>query len=108
MAESVKSDQLILAEIQVILAQMRTQLSILRAGMGLIAGSMTVMFLLLTNDWVLANQAPWVDLPVKILLGIVAVIGFWRLTSAERKIRRLNKILHKMERENKVVNEIMV
>ena len=54
--------------------QMRTQLSILRAGMAIIASVMTIAFLLLTNHWVLEGQWAWADLPIKITLGLVAVL----------------------------------
>ncbi len=102
------SDQLILAEVQVLLAQMRTQLSILRAGMALIAGALTISFLLLTNHWVLEGEWSWADLPVKIVLATVAIIGLWRLGSAERKIRRIHHLIREVERKNKLVGEIMV
>ena len=102
------SDQLILAEVQVLLSQMRTQLSILRAGMAIIAGVMTIAFLLLTNHWVLEGQWAWADLPIKITLGLVAVLGLWRLASAERKIRRIHKLIREVEHKNKLVGEIMV
>lgn len=93
---------------QVLLAQMRTQLSILRAGMAIIAGALTIAFLLLTNHWVLEGQWAWADLPVKLLLGTAAIIGLWRMGSAERKIRRIHKLIREVERKNKLVGEIMV
>lgn len=106
--ETQPSDQLILAEVQVLLAQMRTQLSLLRAGMALVAGSLTIAFLLLTNHWVLEGQWAWADLPIKIILGLTGVMGLWRLASAERKILRIHRLIREVERKNKLVGEIMV
>jgi hypothetical protein len=103
-----RSDQLILAEVQVLLAQMRTQLSILRAGMALIAGSLTISFLLLTNHWVLEGEWAWADWPVKLVLGAAAIIGLWRLGSAEQKIRKIHRLIRDVEHKNKLVDEIMV
>ena len=102
------SDQLILAEVQVLLAQMRTQLSLLRAGMAVVAGSLTIAFLLLTNHWVLEGQWAWADLPAKIILGFSAILGLWRLASAERKILRIHKLIREVEHKNKLVGELMV
>src|SRR3989338_7433585 len=95
------SDQLILAEVQVLLAQMRTQLSILRAGMALIAGTLTIAFLLLTNHWILESEWAWADLPIKMILAATAIIGLWRLASAERKIRRIHQLIREVEHKNK-------
>src|SRR5436853_6130849 len=92
-----KSEQLVLQEMQVLLAQLRTQLSILRAGMGVMAAAISIMFLLLTNPEVLQGGLSGLELPVKIILGLVAAGGLWRLVSAERKIRRIHHLIHKME-----------
>lgn len=103
-----QSTQLILAELQVLLAQMRTQLSILRAGMALVAGSLTIMFLLLTNHWVLEGTWSWIDVPLKVTLGAVGIVGLWRLASAERKIRKIQKLIREIEHKNKFVDELVV
>ena len=106
--EAAKNEQLLLAEMQVLLAQMRTQLSILRAGMAIVAGSLTITFLLLTNHWVLEGEWALLDVPVKVVLGVVAIVGLWRITSAERKIKRIQKIIHSAELKNKTIDELMV
>ncbi len=103
-----QNEQLILAEMQVLLAQMRTQLSILRAGMALVAGALTITFLILTNHWVLEGGWAWADLPVKIILAGVAVVGLWRFASAERKIMRIHKLIRDVEHKNKLVDRLMV
>lgn len=103
-----QSTQLILAEMQVLLAQMRTQLSILRAGMALVAGALTITFLLLTNHWVLEGEWALADLPVKVVLGLFAILGLWRMASAERKIKRIQKIIHEAEHKNKLVDQLIV
>ena len=105
---SPQNEQLILAEMQVLLSQMRTQLSILRAGMALVAGSLTIAFLLLTNHWVLEGSWSWTDLPIKLVLGAVAVLGLWRFASSERKIMRIHKLIRDVEHKNKLVDRLMV
>ena len=97
-----------LAEMQVLLAQLRTQLSILRAGMALVAGSLTIAFLLLTNHWVLEGSWAWADLSVKVVLGLAAVLGLWRIASSERKVRRIQQLIHSTERKNKIIDELIV
>lgn len=108
MAEQPQNDQLILAEMQVLLAQLRTQLSILRAGMGLVAGSISIAFLLFTSDFVKQSEVPWLDLPAKAFLGFLVIVGLWRLMSSERKLRKINKLIHEMQEKNKVVGSIIV
>ena len=102
------NEQLLLAEMQVLLAQMRTQLSILRAGMAIVAGALTIAFLLLTNHWVLEGEWAWADIPIKVVLGLFAILGLWRMASAERKIRRIQKLIHSAEHQNKLVDELIV
>ena len=106
--KATKNEQLLLAEMQVLLAQMRTQLSILRAGMAIVAGSLTITFLLLTNHWVLEGEWALLDVPVKVVLGVVAIVGLWRIASAERKIKRIQKLIHSEELKNKTIDKLMV
>ncbi|MDZ4226086.1 MAG: hypothetical protein U1C66_01185 [Patescibacteria group bacterium] len=106
--QEAQNEQLLLAEMQVLLSQLRTQLSILRAGMAIIAGSLTITFLLLTNHWILEGEWGWADLPVKIVLGLLAVLGLWRMANAERKIRLIQKLIHTSEHENKLVDKLIV
>lgn len=108
MAENPQNEQLILAEMQVLLAQLRTQLSILRAGMGLVAGSVSIAFLLFTSDFVAKSEVPWLDLPAKTFLGVLVIVGLWRLMSSERKLRKINKLIHQMQEKNKVVDQLIV
>lgn len=108
MTADTKNEQLVLAEMQVLLAQLRTQLSILRAGMGLIAGSISIAFLLFTSDWLQNSEFAWLDLPAKLTLGVFAIVGLWRLLSAERKLRRINKLIHQMQKKDKLVDQIIV
>jgi len=103
-----ESVQLILAEMQVLLAQLRTQLSILRAGIGLIAGSISIAFLLFASNWLLESELSWLDLPAKTFLGVLVIVGLWRILSAERKLKRINKLIHQMEKKNKLVDSIIV
>ncbi len=108
MAENPKNEQLILAEMQVLLAQLRTQLSILRAGMGLVAGAVSIAFLLFTSDWLARSEVPWLDLPAKTFLGVLVIVGLWRLMSSERKLRKINRLIHQMQEKNKLVDQLIV
>lgn len=103
-----KNEQLVLAEMQVLLSQLRTQLSILRAGMGLIAGAVSIAFILFTSNWLITSELSWLDLPAKAFLGVLTSVGLWRLLSAERKLKRINKLIHKMEKQDKLVDSIIV
>lgn len=105
---SAQTEQLMLAEMQVLLAQLRTQLSILRAGMGLLAGAVSMAFILFATPWFFAGDLVWLNLPVKIGLALIALLGFWRFLSAERKIKRINKLIRELEKEDKLVGKLVV
>lgn len=102
-----ENEQLALAEIQVLLSQLRTQLSILRAGMGLVAGAISIAFILFTSNWLAQSEAFWLDMPIKAFLGVLVVVGLWRMLAAERKLRRINRLIHEMEKNNKLVDRIV-
>jgi uncharacterized membrane protein YidH (DUF202 family) len=103
-----KNEQLMLAEMQVLLAQLRTQLSILRAGMGLVAGSVSIAFLLFTSNWLEYSNVPWLDLPAKTFLSLLVIVGLWRLLSSERKLHKIHKLIHQMQSKDKLVDSIIV
>jgi uncharacterized membrane protein YcjF (UPF0283 family) len=108
MANDPQNEQLVLAEMQVLLSQLRTQLSILRAGMGLVAGAVSIAFILFTSNWIAQSSVPWLDLPAKTFLGVLVIVGLWRLMSSERKLRKINKLIHQMQAKDKLVDSIIV
>lgn len=97
MAETKPTEQLLLAEMQVLLAQLRTQLSLLSAGMGLFGGSLTIYFLLQANHWAVIGLDRY-PLQAKGALIIIALLGLWRFMSAERKIMLIHKLIKKPRR----------
>ena len=101
------SEQLLLAEMQVLLAQLRTQLSILRAGMGLFGGALTIYFLLDSNHWAVPGLETFPQ-EIKGALLIVALLGLWRFLSAERKIILVHRLIKQAEGASKRIDEIMV
>jgi len=108
MSNHEKNEQLVLAEMQVLLAQLRTQLSIVRAGMGLIAGSVSIAFILFTSNWLERSELAWLDLPAKGMLGMLTIVGLWRLLNAERKLKRIHKLIRNMEKQDKLIDQIIV
>lgn len=107
MSDQKPPDQLLLAEMQVLLAQLRTQLSIVRAGMALFGGAVTVYFVLEANQWNVFGIDDFI-LEAKLALGVIALLGLWRFMSAERKIVLVHKLIHKAEGDSKLIDELMV
>jgi hypothetical protein len=102
-----RTEQLMLAEMQVLLAQMRTQLSIVRVGMALTSGALTIFFVLEANHWDLFGLMGY-EWYLRCALAIMALIGLWRFANAEHKIVKIHRLIREAEEKNKRIGEIMV
>jgi hypothetical protein len=102
-----RSEQLMLAEMQVLLAQMRTQLSVVRVGMALTSGAVTVFFILEANQWQIFGLEPY-DWYLRFVLAAVIILGLWRFGNAERKIVKIHHLIREAEKKNERIGEIMV
>jgi disulfide bond formation protein DsbB len=102
-----KTEQLMLAEMQVLLAQLRTQLSVVRVGMALTSGAVTIFFVLEANNWQLFGLETY-NWYFRIALALVALLGVGRFANAERKIVKIHHLIRASEEKNKRIGEIMV
>lgn len=106
--EAKAKEEIELSELQVLFAQLRTQLSIMRTGVGVLVGSLSVLFLLLANEWVVGERGALLDYFAKGILALLIVIGLWRIMVAQRKLRAINNMIHKIEAGDKRVDELVV
>lgn len=103
------SEQLLLNEIQLLLAEKRTYLALLRTGLTVFTVPLTVLA-------VLAATAHYHRLFTNFLLGLfvlgglilIALIGLSIFYRAENKIKKLDKLIRFIERENRRIAEIVV
>ncbi len=104
-----KPEQLLLAEMQVLLAEKRTYYALLRTGMAVITVPLSIMLFLLAtakyggifNHWWLATI---------VFAGLIStsLSGVWILNQSRRKLRKIDRMIHVIEHENKRLNEIIV
>lgn len=108
MSREIKSEQLLLAELQVLLAQLRTHLSLVRTGAGLLVSSVTVAFLMLTNYAHLPHGLQLVVIPAQAGLGVLALLGLFIFARSEHKIIKIGRIIREAEHKNKRIDKLMV
>ncbi len=102
-------EQLLLAEMQVLLAEKRTYYALLRTGMAVVTLPLSiVIFLLATakyggifNHWWLATI---------VFAGLIAISlsGVGIMNHSQRKLRKIDRMIHVIEHENKRVDEIII
>ena len=108
MSRGTKSEQLLLAELQVLLAQLRTHLSLVRTGAGLLVSSVTVAFLMLANYGYLPHGLQQFVIPVQAGLGMLALLGLFIFARSEHKILKIGRIIRETERKNRTIDKLMV
>ncbi len=101
-------EELTLAELQVLMSQLRTQLSIMRTGVAALVGALSIAFLILANQWTFRGDWAWLNMPFYIMLTVLVCVGLWSMVAAERKLIAINKIIHKIERKDKHIEELIV
>lgn len=106
--DSIKEEQLLLAEIQVLLAEFRTHLSLVRTGIGMVAGAVSVGFLILANSIYIADEFLVYSPIIYFILLIIGTVGLAIFLRSEKKILEIRKIIKESEMKNKRIDRIMV
>lgn len=109
MDKKILSEQLLLSEIQVLLSEKRTYYAILRTGLGIITVPLTVIiFLSATAQYHKLFSYVWIGAVLIICLLAMSLFGVALFFYAQRKLRRLQKLIRIIENKNQRVDEIVV
>ena|SRR3989344_7686050 len=103
------SEQLLLAEAQVLLAEKRTYFSILRTGLAVITVPPTIILFLLATT-------PYHHIFDQVVTGVLVVgglllisgVGLYITINAQRKINRLDKMISRLEEQNQHIKDIII
>ena len=106
--DSVKEEQLLLAEIQVLLAEFRTHLSLVRTGTAMVVGSSSVGFLLVANSVNVSEVITDYSAVIYFILMVIGALGLFMFFRSEKKILEIREIIKESERKNKRIDKIMV
>lgn len=103
------SEQLLLAETQVLLAEKRTYYALLRSAIAICTLPLTVIvFLIATAKSHGLFDNLWLSTVVVVVLAAICVTGVSLLARANRRIKRINHIVDKIKKENKRLAEIVL
>lgn len=103
------SEQLLLNEIQLLLAEKRTYLALLRTGLTVFTVPLTVIaFLAATTEYHRLFGNFIVGFIMVGGLIVISLIGLSIFYKAEHKIKRLDSLVRRIEKENKRIAEIVV
>src|SRR3989344_4700208 len=95
-------EQLLLQKIQVILAEKRTYFSIVRAGLAVITFPPTIIvFIVATREYHHVLNYFWISIVLASALVSVSLSGFFITVQSFKKIKKLNDLTRRIERENK-------
>lgn len=108
MAEGIKNEQLLLAEMQVLLAEMRTHLSLVRTGAGIVVSTATVGFLIFSNSALLPLYVSRYQGYIYLVLAAFTVGGIFLFIRSERKIFAITELIKDAEKKNKRIDKLMV
>ncbi len=108
MSESIKSEQLLLAEMQVLLAEMRTHLSLVRTGAGIVVSTSTLGFLIFGNSQLLPLYVSRYESLIYALLLTFTLGGIFLFVRSERKILAITDLIKDAEKKNKRIDKLMV
>ena len=102
-------EQLLLNEIQLLLAEKRTYYALLRTGMGIFTLPLTMVAVLAgTSEYHSVFSSFGLGFLIITVLIAISLVGLSLFYQAERKIKRLNRMIRLIERENKRIAEILI
>lgn len=103
------TEQLLLAEMQVLLAEKRTYYAILRSAIAIFTLPLTVIaFLIATSKFHGLFDNPWLSTVVVGVLAIVSTTGLAALARSQRRISKINSMVEKIRSSNKRIAEIVL
>lgn len=102
-------EELLLNEIQLLLAEKRTYLSLLRTGLTVFTVPLTVIAVLAATTYYHKLFSNFIlGIVITTALVLISLIGLSIFYRAENKIKRLDKLIRLIERDNKRIAEIVV
>jgi undecaprenyl pyrophosphate phosphatase UppP len=103
------TEQLLLAEVQVLLAEKRTYYAMLRSAIAIATLPLTVIaFLIATVKYHQLFDNLWLSTVVIIVLSALTVVGISFIARANRRIRHINQMIEKIKSSNKRLAEIVL
>ena len=103
------SERVLLDEIELLLAEKRTYYSVLRTGFAIITVPLTVIiFLLATKDYHKLFTHKWSSILVFVTFIIFVFIGIITCIIGSNKIKKVDKAILNIEKEDKRVENIIV
>lgn len=103
------TEAVLLNEIELLLAEKRTYYSVLRTGFAIITVPLTVIiFLLATKDYHRLFSNKWSAIIVVVTLIVIVCIGIVLCVVGSNKIKKVDKAIHRVEKEDKRIENVIV
>lgn len=103
------SEAILLNEIELLLAEKRTNFSLLRTGIAIATLPLTVaIFLIATKDFHNAFDNNFYLFTILLFFGLIIASGIFMTVFAGRKIKKVDKAVLRIQKENKRVKNIIV
>ncbi|MEI6237496.1 MAG: DUF202 domain-containing protein [Candidatus Saccharibacteria bacterium] len=103
------TEQVLLNEIELLLAEKRTYYSVLRTGFAIITVPLTVIiFLLATKDYHRLFTHKWSAILVVVTFIVIVIIGIFVCIIGSNKIKKVDKAILRVEKEDKRVENIII
>jgi len=102
-------EALLLSEVQLLLSEKRTYFSLLRTSIAVFGAPLSViLFLVATSNYHRLFDNNFITIMVIGGLIIISLIGLWLFYYAERKVSYINKLIKKIEAQDKRVADIVI
>lgn len=103
------NEQLLLNEIQLLLAEKRTYYALLRTGVAIFTLPIPLLAILLaTNEYHRIFFNAWIACTILGFLITISLVGLSLFYKAEKKVKRLDRMIRLIEKENKRIAEILI
>lgn len=102
--EAVEPDAVAISEVQLLLSEVRTALSLMRTGIAILALPLSVFSVLVaTSRYYDVLGVLGFLLPLAILCAVLLLFGAYLVFHAWRKIRRIDRQIHRIKAEHSVL-----
>jgi archaellum biogenesis protein FlaJ (TadC family) len=103
------SEAILLNEIELLLAEKRTNFSLFRTGIAVATLPLTVIiFLIATNEYHKVFDNKFYLMLIVLILTLLALGGVFMAIKASRKIKKVDKAVLKIEKDNRRIKNIIV
>lgn len=106
--EQIETDTEAINEVQLLLSEVRTALSLMRTGIAVLALPLSVFSVLVATSryYDVLNVLHFL-LPLAILCGVLMLFGGYLIIHSWLKVRRLDRLIHRIKREHSVIAKFM-